>query len=207
MSSTEETGNVGLCLVCNSSSLLFLFPQTFHCSSFGSPWANAVWIFSMDCNYFRDICSCIWSSTGCRVDICSNMVLCGLQGNFCCIDWSMSSSFSDTGVHMSVFHAFYPHCLCSILPLLKHVFTELPPVLLMVSVMSCRGSVLELAGIDCVQHRAAPGLSSQTLPHYQNPDTCTQCTHEIHTVQSISLTHCLEIDFFSCEIFISLLKL
>lgn len=58
------------------------------------------------------------------------------------------------------------------LPFLKYVFVEMPPGWLMGSAASCSGCVVELAGVCCVEHRAAPGLHSQR-PSPKPPSTKT----------------------------------
>lgn len=55
---------------------------------------------------------------------------------------------------------------------LKHTFTEVPLALLMGSIVSCGGSIVEPTGISCVWNRVVPELFSQQQ-HLQPSDAST----------------------------------
>lgn len=66
-------------------------------------------------------------------------------------------------------------------PSFKYFFTEVPPALLMGSIVSCGRSAEELAGTDCVQHGATPGLLPQRpalQPHHPPSETSDQYFRE-----------------------------
>jgi len=110
-------------------------------------------------------CSGVESSTGCRVDICSGLVLHGLQGdnllhhglhhglqgNLCSGGWSTSSPSILTGlsvcrvVSLTYSHSSLTGGVWHFLPFLKCI-TELPPALV------SSGSILQPAGAGSFQH-------------------------------------------------------
>lgn len=106
--------------------------------------------------------------------------------------WSTAfSSFSDLGVCTAVSLFFFPllHPVQCFLPFLKHVFTEVPPVWLTGSPVSCGGS----AGASW--NRLEPVVSSQRQP--LPPARCQHLTSKPNTYYGGSLVQNIVYELFN----------
>jgi len=148
-----------------SSSLAYVPPHAFPCFLCG--------LFSTGCSHPQctSTCSSMGPSMGSRVDICSSMVLHGLQGynlldhgllhglqgNLCSSTWSAASP-SLILVSAGLFHTVFffpliPLLFLVLMPFLKSVFPETSPSWLSGSAVPCGRS----AGDGCNRLRQARG--------------------------------------------------